>query len=216
MDLLVDSKEAVTLVGGGPVAAKQLDLAVKLAPMVIAADSGINRAHAHNQMVHHVIGDMDSVDLLPIGDEPEIHPISEQMSTDLDKCLYSTNAPFYLGVGFLGGRLDHQMAACHSLLKATDKNVMLLGERDICFLAPQKLEMTLPVGTRLSLFPMAEVTGKSIGLKWPINKYRFAPDVMIGTSNEVTKENIRLEFDQRKMLLILPVRFLETALEQVF
>lgn len=215
MTIILDSKAPVTLVGGGPVERGLLARAVALAPTVVAADGGVHNAQNLGQRVDHVIGDMDSVDLSRV-DGPELHPIVEQMSTDLDKCLYSTNAPYYLGVGFLGGRLDHELAACHSLLRGFDKQVMLLGSDDLCFLAPRKLRLELPVGTRLSLFPMGDVSGASKGLKWPIHAYQFSPAMMIGTSNETDEELVELEFNHRRMLVILPVEFFGEVVAQVF
>ena len=213
--MIVTSADPVTLVGGGPVDGADLSRAVALAPLVVAADSGVNRAHALGQRVDHVIGDMDSTGILPLDDHPQFHPIPEQMTTDLDKCLYSVAAPFFIGVGFLGGRLDHTLAACHALVRADAQRVVLLGETDLVFLAPQVLALDLPVGTRLSLFPMGAVSGESSGLEYPLAGHGFSPDRMIGTSNAVTGP-VRLRLDARRMLVILPKAFLEDVREQVF
>ena len=215
MTLILDSKTPITLVGGGPVDERLLALAVAHGTTVIAADGGVHRAQNLGVTVDHVIGDMDSVDLSKV-DGPQMHPIAEQMSTDLDKCLRSCDAPYFIGVGFLGGRLDHQMAACHSLVEASDRQVVLIGEEDLCFLAPFSLSLILPVGTRVSLFPMGEVEGNSVGLKWPIHAYRFSPALMIGTSNETDSERLELKFDRRRMLVILPVEFIDDVILQVF
>lgn len=216
MTVLINSETPITLVGGGPVEGNLLAQAVAFADTVVAADSGVNVAEDLGQRVDYVIGDMDSVDLTTLHGTAELHPIAEQMSTDLDKCLYSTNAPYYLGVGFLNGRLDHELAACHSLLRAFDKQVMLLGEEDLCFLAPLEMSLELSEGTRVSLFPMGEVSGISKGLKWPIHAYQFSPAMMIGTSNETDADRMELTFNHRRMLVILPVEFLEVVVAQVF
>ena len=215
MTLILDSKTPITLVGGGPVEAALLTQAVSFGETVVAADGGLHRAQALGVAVDHVIGDMDSVDLTKV-DGPKLHPITEQMSTDLDKCLRSCDAPYFVGVGFLGGRLDHQMAACHSLVEASDRQVVLAGKEDLCFLAPLSLSLKLPIGTRVSLFPMGEVAGNSTGLKWPIHAYQFSPALMIGTSNETNAESVELTFDRRRMLTILPVKFLDDVISQVF
>lgn len=215
MTLILDSKTPITLVGGGPVDGGLLAQAVAHGKTVVAADGGVHRAQDLGFSVDHVIGDMDSVDLARI-DGPKMHPIAEQMSTDLDKCLRSCTAPYFIGVGFLGGRLDHQMAACHSLVEASDRQVVLIGDQDLCFLAPFSLSLNLPVGTRVSLFPMGEVEGNSVGLKWPIHAYQFSPALMIGTSNEVDAPQMELTFDRRRMLVILPVEFLDDVISQVF
>jgi thiamine pyrophosphokinase len=212
---LVNSEAPITLVGGGPVEEGLLSQAVSHAGLVVAADGGVHRAQDLGVAVDHVIGDMDSVDLSKV-DGPQMHPIAEQFSTDLDKCLRSCDAPYFIGVGFLGGRLDHQLAACHSLVDASDRQVVLVGEEDLCFLAPFSLSLNLPVGTRVSLFPMGEVEGNSTGLKWPIHAYQFSPALMIGTSNETDAERVELTFDRRRMLVILPVEFLDDVISQVF
>ena len=215
MTYLVKSDVAITLVGGGPVDAGLLKQAVSHGGLVVAADGGVHRAQDAGVAVDHVIGDMDSVDLSKV-DGPQMHPIAEQFSTDLDKCLRSCDAPYFIGVGFLGGRLDHQLAACHSLLGVFEKQVVLIGDEDLCFLAPFSLSLDLPVGTRISLFPMGEVSGNSAGLKWPIHAYQFSPALMIGTSNEIDAEHLELTFDRRRMLVILPVEFLDDVISQVF
>ena len=215
MTYIVNSDVAITLVGGGPVEGGLLAQAVSHAGLVVAADGGVHRAQDRGVTVDHVIGDMDSVDLSKV-DGPQMHPIAEQMSTDLDKCLRSCDAPYFIGVGFLGGRLDHQMAACHSLVEASAKQVVLIGDEDLCFLAPFSLSLELPVGTRVSLFPMGEVSGHSEGLKWPIHAYGFSPALMIGTSNETDAARLALTFDARRMLVILPVEFLDNVISQIF
>lgn len=210
---IIHSKSPITLIGGGPVDGLQIAQSLKIAPLVVAADGGANNAADLSVPVHHIIGDMDSVDLSRTRNA-ELHPIAEQLSTDFDKCLYSTDAPLYLAHGFLGGRIDHQLAAFHTITKSPDKNVILIGDQDICFLAPPSLNLILPIGTRVSLFPMAEVTGTSNGLKWPIDNCQFSPDKLIGTSNETTVEHIQISLDQRKALLILPAEHLNTLLHQ--
>ncbi len=215
MTYLVNSEVPITLVGGGSVERGLLTQAVSYGATVVAADGGVHRAQDLGVAVDHVIGDMDSVDLSKV-DGPQMHPIAEQFSTDLDKCLRSCDAPYFIGVGFLGGRLDHQLAACHSLVEAFEKQVVLVGEQDLCFLAPFSLSLELPAGTRVSLFPMGEVEGNSTGLKWPIHAYQFSPALMIGTSNETDAESVELTFDRRRMLVILPVEFLGDVISQVF
>ena len=83
----------------------------------------------------------------------------EQDSTDLEKCLYSVEAPLFIGLGFLGGRIDHHLAAMSALVKFPGKPVVLIGGEDLCFLCPRELELELPAGTRVSLYPMGPARG---------------------------------------------------------
>lgn len=204
---LLRSDTPVTLVGGGPVAADQLGAALGLAPTVVAADGGADVALPAPHRFRAVIGDMDSLRDRP-GLEAagvSVHEVSEQNSTDLEKCLYSVSAPLFIGLGFLGGRLDHTLAAMSALLGRPDVVAVLVGENDVCFLCPEMLELDLPAGTRVSLYPLAPargVTGE--GLRWPIVGRDLAPGGLIGTSNAATGGPVRIGFDSRSVLVILP------------
>ena len=74
-----------------------------------------------------------------------------------------------------------------------------------CHCGAVVLELTLPVGSRFSLYPLGPVTGRSRGLRWPIDGLLLEPWGMIGTSNEVSGP-VRLEVDQPRLLVILPRR----------
>ena len=205
--ILLRASDPVTLVGGGPVDPRQLEEALRLAPEAVAADGGGNLALPGGRRFVAVIGDMDSLrDPAALADAGvALHPIAEQDSTDLEKCLYSVEAPLFLGLGFLGGRLDHQLAAMSALARHSAQQVVLLGGEDICFLCPPALELDLAAGTRVSLFPMGPVAGlRSEGLRWSVAGLDFAPCGRIGTSNEALGGPMRIAFDAPGMLVILP------------
>lgn len=211
---IVQSQGGVTLAGGAAFSRSLLKKALDLAPVMVAADSGADRLLALGQEPAAVIGDFDSVsDQARARLAGRLHEIAEQETTDFDKALRSVDAPFVLGVGFDGARLDHGLAALNGLVRHPDRVCILLGAKDLVCLAPMEIEMRLPVGMRLSLFPMGAVTGESEGLRWPLQGVAFAPDAMIGTSNEVSAARVRLRFSVRKMLLIAPLRALRPVLQ---
>ena len=211
---LVESREPVTLIGGGTLDSVQMDRALGVAPRLVAADGGAARALALGHMPEAVIGDFDSLDAASRArlDPAGLHHIPEQDTTDFDKALRSIRAPFVLALGFVGSRLDHTLGAFNTLARHPDRRCLLLGGDDICFLAPRALDLALPVGTRVSLFPVGPVSGRSTGLLWPIDGIDFAPDSITGTSNEVTSGAVSLRFGARAMLVILPQEALEPAL----
>ena len=210
--VIVDSLDAVTLVGGGPVTARQLALARSFAPRIVGADGGADRILRLGALPDAVIGDMDSISAGARARlQGRLFPIAEQDSTDFDKALRSIKAPFVLGLGFAGARIDHGLAVLNGLVRQGDRRCLILGPQDVTFLCPPKLALDLPRGTRLSLFPMGPVQGTSTGLRWPIDGIRFAPGGMIGTSNEVSGP-VGLRFDAPLMLGIVPVRYLPAVL----
>ena len=207
------SSEPVTLIGGGAHDETAVRDCVRHARKVIAADSGADVALACGILPEAVIGDLDSLSEAARAAIPadRLHCISEQDSTDFEKCLCKIDAPAVLCAGFLGARLDHQLAV-QSVLARHDGRCILVGARDIVFAAPRQIALDLPIGSRFSLFPMWSVTGRSSGLRWPIDGIAFAPDGHIGTSNEVTGP-VDLETDGPGMLAILPRSAFEQVLE---
>lgn len=210
---IVESHDGVTLAGGAPFGRRLLRLSLRHAPEIVAADGGADRLLQLGVEPRAVIGDFDSIsqqarDRLA----GRLFPIAEQETTDFDKALRHISAPFVLGVGFQGARLDHGLAVLNALVRHPDRRALILGADEVTFLAPPQIELQLDVGSRLSLFPMAPVRGQSEGLRWPIDGLHFAPDAMIGTSNAVCAPRVRLQFDAPAMLVILPLRSLRAVL----
>ena len=201
----IQSQHGVTLVGGGEPSAESLEEALKFAPTLIAADGGADRALALGAVPEAIIGDLDSVSEAAkkrVGPEG-VFEVFDQDKTDFEKCLVAIDAPFVIAVGFANKRLDHTLAVMTALVRDLGPPVIVLGEDDIVFAAPRKLELDLEVGSRFSLFPMAEITGRSQGLEWPIDPHKFSPMGRVGTSNRVTG-SVVLDFDASGMLVITP------------
>lgn len=212
--MIVESSQPVTLVGGGPVPRRDLALAMARAPVLVAVDGGANRLVALGHCPSAVIGDMDSIspELRARLPSEILHEVAEQDTTDFDKAMRSVRAPFVLAVGFQGARLDHGLAALSALVRHAGLPCIVIGAADIVFHAPPRLDLALVRGDRVSLFPMAAVTGRSRGLRWPIAGIRFAPDGRIGTSNAASDAQVVLEMDRPGMLVILPRRRLDAAI----
>lgn len=202
-----------TILGGGASKPQSLKAALRLAPNLVAADGGARVAFEMGHSPLAVIGDLDSLDAQTRSriDPARIYRIEEQDSTDFDKALRSVAAPLVIGVGFMGRRLDHELAAYNSLVRHPDRPCILLGAHDLCFLAPLDLQMDLPAGTRFSLFPMAPCRIRVSGLRWSFDGLDLAPDGRVGTSNEVAEGPVRLAVSARKLLVILPRECLEPA-----
>ncbi|MDD8024642.1 MAG: thiamine diphosphokinase [Paracoccaceae bacterium] len=183
---IVHSQTGVTLLGGGAVTAADVHDALTIAPLLVAADGGGDRALALGLMPAAVIGDMDSLSAAGrarLG--ARVHEIPEQDSTDFGKCLLHVAAPFYLALGFTGLRLDHTLATLSYVAARATQSVIVLAEEDLIFRAPSELTLDLPLGARFSLFPFGAVTGRSSGLRWPIDGLELTPSGRVGTSNEV-------------------------------
>ncbi|MDO5613853.1 MAG: thiamine diphosphokinase [Paracoccus sp. (in: a-proteobacteria)] len=212
MTPVLTSDQGVTLIGGGLVDADALAAALALAPVVVAADSGADAALAAGLMPRAVIGDFDSISAAARAAIPpeNLHHIAEQDSTDFAKCLMRIAAPFVIAVGFDGHRVDHTLAAMTVLARHPKPPCVILTAADAVALASPDLRLDLPAGTRVSLFPLAEVRGTSTGLRWPIDGLTLAPAGRIGTSNQASGP-VRIR-STGPLLVILPAAHLPALL----
>lgn len=211
--MIVECAEPVTLVGGSKFAFGTLDECLKIAPVLVAADGGANPLVATGRLPTAVIGDLDSLDDRARAALPAdlLFEISEQNSTDFQKSMRYIKAPLVLAVGFTGARIDHELAVFSALLDQGRSPCIVIGEEDIVFAAPTRLSLDLEIGSRLSLFPMSDVSGRSNGLRWPIEGLEFSPSGRSGTSNRVVGK-VALDFDRAGMLVILPRSALRAAI----
>lgn len=211
--MIVQSHIPIVLVGAGNVSAEDLALLRAPGAPVVAADGGAAHCLGAGVLPDAVIGDLDSLEDAVRREIPadRLHPLTEQETTDFDKCLRSVSAPLVLAVGFAGPRVDHLLAVCNTLTRRSSPPTIVTSEADLLFHVPVGISLGLSQGDRLSLFPMARVTGRSSGLRWPIDGLRFDPAERVGTSNEATGP-VRLDFDAPGMLVITPRAALEAVM----
>lgn len=212
---IVQTLDKVTLLGASSVSDVVLQESLRLAPVLVAADGGASTAIKRGLMPQAVIGDLDSLDDQTQAAIPaeRLYRISEQDSTDFEKALSRIAAPLVLAVGFTGQRLDHELAVYASLVRYGERPVIVVGDEDICFVAPHALSLILPLGTRVSLFPMNEVTCASTGLRWSTEGLVFAPWGRVGTSNEAAADLVTLAPSAPCLLVILPRTQLTAAID---
>ena len=186
---------AVILVGASPVTIKPALANLPDDLPLIAADGGASALLAVGRVPDVVIGDMDSLvsrDALP--SSVEVIHLTGQDDTDFEKCLARIDAPLIIGLGFLEARLDHSLAAIHALMGLRhDRPVLLAGDTDVLLRLTGDIEMTMPIGSRISIWPLGRQSFEaSAGLRWPLAGLEMAPGEMIGTSNEVSGTPVKI------------------------
>lgn len=209
-EAICQSSDPVALLGGGQATASDIAEVLNIAPKLVAVDGGLVTALAAGVTPLAVIGDMDSAppDALKQIPKARQHRISEQQSTDFDKALRHVDAPVVIGAGFSGMRIDHQLAAFHTLLVRADRPCILLAQEEIVLIAPPEVALDMQAGEVVSLFPLVPVAGRSTGLEWPIDGLAFDPARIVGTSNRALGP-VTLQMERAGMLLILPRRYLK-------
>ena len=212
---IVNSMEPITLVGGGKAHVNDVKQTLLLSNQCVAADGGLGLVLAAGVKPTAVIGDFDSANAAEIGqiEQNLLHEISEQDSTDFEKALRNIKAPAILGVGFTGGRMDHQLAVFNALVTHRDQAIVVIGETEVVFHLPKDIVLPTEPDDVVSLFPLAQTSGVSDGLQWPIEGLDFAPWGRVGTSNKAVGP-VHLQMNAPGMLAVIP-RARVAALVQV-
>ncbi len=202
----VSTSEPIIFVGAGPLNAGDLAFAKEISTHFIGVDGGTEHLTRAKIAPRAVIGDLDSLSdsqRVAIPEEKLFH-VAEQDSTDFEKALMRCSAPLVIGLGFMGARVDHEVAALNVLVRYRHRAVVLLSEREAIFHAPPELTLGLSESDTVSLFPLLATHGRSTGLHWPIDGIAMAPGGRIGTSNRADATQVQLEFDQAGMIVFVP------------
>ena len=205
--------EPIILVGGSKINSQLLKTIYKK-HKIYAADSGANFLLSNEMDFEAVIGDMDSIDsqkLSYIKNEKKIL-ISDQNTTDLQKCLSKINSNIFIGFGFIDLRLDHTLASLTAInRKHSARVIILVGEIDTVVWVKGKWSCEIPVGTRLSLWPLGEqFFHSSTGLKYSLKDLTLHPLNLIGTSNETIGRKFSLHPSENyssRYVTIIPSKY---------
>ncbi len=191
--------------------------AIRLVPgdgLVIAADSGLDHAHRLGVEVHHVVGDMDSVDVelldeLAASVVIDRHPTAKD-STDLELALDVAIVPHpdeIVIVGGHGGRNDHLIA--NALLLASPRFdhtlIRWLAGPDLIHIVHDTVDVTGEVGSTVSLIPASDTSGVTTrGLRWQLVDAALPAGTTRGVSNEMTEPHATISLRSGTLFVVQP------------
>ncbi len=195
IDCKLKFETPVVLVGGAPADVTKLQSLIDNSWPVVAADGGANTLREWGITPAAIIGDLDSLqDIEYWNKQTRVIPITEQDSTDFEKCLYTVQAPLLVAIGFTGKRFDHTLVTLHLMQKYLDKKLLLITADDVCFAWRGELRLQLPIGARFSVYPLKSTHFiGSKGLKYPLDDLILEQGQMIGTSNIVSLAEVGLQ-----------------------
>lgn len=213
---IVSSADPIALIGGAQVAPEILNILQTLTEVFVAADGGANTLHAAGVHPSKVIGDFDSIsDAVRQDFAPVLLHVAEQDSTDLEKVISRVAAPVLIGAGFLGGRLDHTMAALSVMARYAAVRLILIDETDCCFRCPPGgATVSVPVETPLSVLPMDAIEATTRGLKWDMDGMALHPAGRVSSSNRAAAETVTIQATG-PAIITLPVQQLPAAIAAV-
>jgi thiamine pyrophosphokinase len=209
------SDTVLVVTGGDPIDRAHLPA---LAPgaTVIAADSGVEHAHALGLVVDLAIGDFDSVspDALARaeaeGAKVDRHPIAKD-ATDLELALDAALALAPTRVHILGGhggRLDHLLANALLLAAPAYAAMEVTAQMGAARVTVVRHEARLvgPLGDVVSLLalngPARRVTTR--GLLYPLSGDDLHPGSTRGVSNELIEDDATVTLDDGVLVAIQP------------
>jgi len=212
---LLRTESTLLLIGGAPVDVALMQRLAAGRPLV-AADGGANTALRSGLVPDLVLGDLDSIEEIDaVRRHTRVVHIPDQDSTDLEKSLVHVDAPAIIGLGFLGARFDHSLAALHALSAcAKPRKIMLVGDHDVVLRVRGDFQCELPVGLRFSVWPLAhQEFRRSSGLRYPLDGLVMQAGSLVGISNETVARRIVIEaMDGPGYLAIVPIESLDIVL----
>lgn len=176
--------------------------------LVVAADSGLKHALRLEMEPTDIVGDFDSVDQAELSRYPNIriHRFDrDKDDTDTEigiKLLRERGAETIHVVGGGGGRLDH-LYAIISLFHRESAPDHWYTHREHIMLIRDRRRVRLPIGKRVSFFPVGGATCKmrTRGLKWPLDQLSWSVGDF-GISNIVMEEEIEIDLAEGRLIMI--------------
>jgi thiamine pyrophosphokinase len=209
------SDTVVVVTGGDPVALEHLAI-VPAGALVIAADSGIEHAHALGLTVDVALGDFDSVSPAALqravdgGAAGERHP-GAQDATDLELALDAAlvrGARRILVLGGHGGRLDHLLANAAVLASDRFVDVEIVAQMGDAVVTVIRAEATL-AGAPGDLVSLLAVGGPATGvttdgLRYPLADETLEPGSTRGVSNVLVGATAGVRLAAGALLAVQP------------
>ena len=189
------SESPISILGGAEISREDLNNSRKATDAIVAADGGARHAIKHDLVPDVVIGDLDSLSAeAREACAGRIHHITDQDTTDFEKVILRVDAPLMIGLGFLGGRLDHTVATLNVLVRHVTRPIVLRSEPDVVFAIPAgRTELPLPAGCPFALLPMAPARATTQGLVWDMADQPTAMDGLVSSSNAVKDGPVQID-----------------------
>jgi thiamine pyrophosphokinase len=186
------------------------------APLVVAADSGLDHAHALGLRVDVVVGDLDSASAAAVaaaraaGVAFETHP-ADKDATDLELALMAVRdrgMARVTVVGGGGGRHDHLLANALVLAASEFADLELDALVGTARITVVRTVATIhgPPGSLCSLLPVGGVAHgvRTAGLRFPLRDEDLKPGSTRGVSNELLDSEATITLTDGVLLAVQP------------
>lgn len=204
--------ETVLIFAGGDSPGTALSEELPEADLVVAADSGYDRAINAGFTVDVLVGDFDSIqtEVIPSHVIVERHP-TDKDATDLELALARVmveRPDRIVVVGGAGGRVDHELATASLLASSRwdEADIDWVTGRGWVHVVHGHRLIHGDVGTTISLIPMGgdAIGVDTKGLKWDLSAALLPHGTTHGVSNVFVAPVADIRVRQGRLLAILP------------
>ncbi len=200
---------ALVVCNGEPPDSSHLMARAGKASLVVAADGGIVPLLNARVIPDVLIGDLDS-SFAPYPEGIKVVMDPDQETNDLEKALSYVLSSGYKNVLVLGAtglRLDQTLKNLSVLVRFHDKFERIQFEDQLCHIriASKNTELSLPVGTDISLFPISGKVGGIVtqGLMYPLLNEALENGIRDGSSNVVVTTPVSIQYESGSLVLII-------------
>ena len=184
---------------------------------IIAVDNGLKILNEINIKPNHIVGDFDTVkseilDLYKEDTSIKIHkfnPIKDNTDTDIAiRLAVEFKSDEIIILGAIGTRVDHLLGNIHVLKYALDSNIKckIIDENNEIQLIDKTTIIKKKDITKkyISLIPLTEKVEhiNLKGFKYELNNGTLTMGSSLGISNEISKEEAIIEFDNGILIMI--------------
>jgi thiamine pyrophosphokinase len=212
----------LVVIGGDPGRPCRVPETLHPSSVVVAVDSGLDRALAAHLPVHHVIGDLDSADPSALASAAaagaRLHRYeADKDATDLELALglvatlVAAGGPErVLVVGSGGGRLDLLLGDVLALAGRPGSGLRVearFGEADVHVVRPgAPAAFAGEPGAQVSLLPVhGPARGvTTTGLRWPLTDAALGPGTTRAVSNEVVGATATVSVSEGVLVVVVP------------
>jgi len=175
---------------------------------IIAADSGYSHAEALGLRPHVLLGDFDSLDVIPDG--IDIHRVpAEKNFTDMELAVEwgrERGVKEFLFLGAIGTRMDHTLTNIFLLARLLDAGEAgeIIDEHNRIWITDSGVEVEAGAGDILSLIPISTCRGVATrNLAYPLHEATLAVGYGLGVSNVVEASPAGVTLSAGRLLVML-------------
>ncbi len=193
----------------GSMATDKIPLTPSEGDLIIAADGGLKTLEKFNIKPDLIVGDFDSLNYIPKGDNVIKHPVQKDETDTILAVDTAINKGYYNFVvyGCLGGRLDHTVASIQTASYIAEKGgnaVFIDCDTFLTVIKNSEIKFNEENEGLISIFAVSGIAEgvNAKNLLYALDNAKLTPDYPLGVSNEFTGENADICVSKGKLCII--------------